>query len=275
MHISIDPFAFHNAGIGEPQRTARECIALVKSAGFRHLDAVAPEGEPPEAFAAYLQEQGMQVIQSHIPFHRYADPDYDEVAKVILKSIEDAHTIGSKIAVVHGDEFDFKAMTYSRQAVAEFNYRLFYPLVEYAAAHGMRVAFESLFQELDARISPRHCAFVEDLCELVDRYHTDTVGVCWDIGHAKLQYGDRHLDALKTAGRRVICTHMHDNYYDRDLHLFPYLGETDWPAVMRTLREIGYAGDFNLEVCYHHLPRELAPEHLALLYKSVQYLISH
>ena len=273
MNISIAPFEFQNAGIGEVRRTPRECIELVRDAGFRHLDAALPQGENPEEFAAFLRQQGMQVIQSHIPFYRPREVDYEEAAKANLQCIKDAHAIGSQIAVVHGEEFDYKAARYTRERAMEFNYRFFEPLVDYAAQNGMRVAFESVFQETDSRLQPRLCSYVEDLCELVERYHTDTVGICWDVGHAKLQYRTGYLEALQTAGKRVICTHMHDNFYDRDLHLFPFFGDMNWQGVMHTLRQIGYAGDFSLEVAYSRIPKALAPEYLSLLYKSVDYLI--
>ena len=65
--------------------------------------------------------------------------------------MERGHRMGSKIAVVHGDEFDFDNMEYSKEAVLEFNYRLFYPIVEYAEKNGMQVAFERNYHSLRHR----------------------------------------------------------------------------------------------------------------------------
>lgn len=42
--------------------------------------------------------------------------------------------------------------------------------------------------------------------------------------------------------------HIHDNDYKSDAHLFPYHGKIDWDKVCDALKEIGYDGDFTLEV---------------------------
>ena len=87
-----------------------------------------------------------------------------------------------------------------------------------------------------------------------------------------MQYEDREIEALKIAGNRVICTHIHDNYYNQDLHGFPFTGNVDWKGLMQTLHEIGYAGDLSFEFVYDRLPKALAPDYLKLLYRTGEYL---
>ena len=97
--------------------------------------------------------------------------------------------------------------------------------------------------------------------------------MCWDTGHARVQYGKHDMDALKIVGDRVICTHIHDNYYDQDLHAFPFFGNIDWKQFMETLKEVGYGGDLSFELVYDRLPKALAPDYLKLLYRTGEYLI--
>lgn len=270
MHIGINPNHFLKAAVWEAERTVEEAIALVKDAGFRHLDLGTLSRQEAETLAPWLQENGMTVIQSHIPFNRYAQKDYALFKQDVAEAAENARILGSKILVVHGDEFDFAGDTYTREKVLEFNYAFFSDTVEFAVQNGMRVAFENVFEEGGSK--PRFCSLIEDLCELVDKFNTDTVGICWDSGHGKVQYGDRNAEALQTAGSRVIATHIHDNYYGKDLHCFPFMGDNNWQQFMQTLGQIGYKGDLTFELVYDRLPNVLAPDYLKLLYRSGEYL---
>ena len=274
MKLGINPFYFKNAGVGEQPRTEKECIDLVKAAGFSKLDVSTADRSTAEEMAGYIMERGMEVIQSHLPFNRYGKANMEQHAETQMRYAENARIMGSKILVAHGDEFDFDNMTYTPEAALEYNYALFSPIVEFAAANGMKVAFENVFQDLDPVKRPRNCSLVEELCALVDRFGTDTVGICWDSGHAKVQYGEENLAALSVAGSRVIATHIHDNYYKRDLHLFPFMGQLDWVGFMKMLRQIGYQGNLSFEIGYNMIPKALAAEYLALLHKSGEYLLS-
>ena len=284
MQLGINPLHFVKAGIGEVPRTHKECIDLVKASGFSVLDVALEDRETAQELAAYIEEQGLKVGQSHMPMNRYAAQDYGQFSNAVMQSAENARLLGSRILVVHGDEFDFRQMTYSKKAALEFNYRLYAPLVEFAAKNGMKVAFENVFEEVHWGLHyfdpnrPRFCAEVEDLCSLVDRYNSDTVGICWDSGHAQVQYAgqkDGSINALKTAGSRVIATHIHDSAKGLDCHLFfPFMGATDWQTFIRTLRQTGYTGDFTYELVYDRIPKALAPDYLSLLRKSGEYILS-
>jgi len=80
------------------------------------------------------------------------------------------------------------------------------------------------------------------------------------------------LDAMKTLGSRITCTHIHDNYYGKDLHLMPYEGEIDWTAHMRTMKEIGYKGNLTYEFVYGCRPACLIEDFAAMAYKTGMYL---
>lgn len=271
MGIGINPAHFKKGAVGEKDRNIFEAMDLCFDAGFRLFDFCPAQDEDSEKISEYLSSKGISVIQHHIPFNRYAKADYSDFSKSIMDVMERGHRMGSKIAVVHGDEFDFANMEYSKEAVLEFNYRLFYPIVEYAEKNGMQVAFESVFEDMNV---PRFCSDVNDLCALVDKYNTKAVGVCWDTGHAKVSYKDKQPDALRVAGERVICTHVHDNVYSKDLHMFPFLGDTNWHELMSAFKDIGYKGDFTLELVYDRIPNALAPDYLKLLYKTCEYILS-
>lgn len=272
MNISINPRHFLKAALWEEDRTIEEAIDLVCEAGFRHFDLEAESPEDAERIAVHIEGKGVKVIQSHIPFNRYKRIPTEIFHQNVMNCAAYAKRIGAEILVVHGDEFDYLNQIYTRESALEHNHRFFHELVEYASANGMRVAFENTFQEASKLNRPHFSSFVEELCALVDSYHTDSVGICWDTGHARMQYEDRENEALKIAGSRVICTHIHDNYYNQDLHGFPFTGNVHWKNLMLTLQDIGYTGDLSFEFVYDRLPKALAPDYLRLLYRTGEYL---
>ena len=261
------------AAIWEKDRSIEEAIDLVYEAGFLFFDLEAESREEAERIASHLEGKNARIIQSHMPFNRYKRIPTALFRKNVMDYAAYAKYMGAEILVVHGDEFDYPNEIYTRENALEYNYRFFYDLVEYASANGMRVAFENTFQEATKLNRPHYCAFAEDLCELVDRYDTQTVGICWDTGHAKVQYEDRDIEAMKIAGKRIICTHIHDNYYNQDLHGFPFTGNIHWKNLMQTLNDIGYGGDLSFEFVYDRLPKALAPDYLKLLRRTGEYLI--
>ncbi len=54
-------------------------------------------------------------------------------------------------------------------------------------------------------------------------------------------------DAIKYVGKRIVCTHIHDNFKDEDYHLPPTNGRTDWESVMKAFSAIDYTGPLTLE----------------------------
>ena len=274
MNLSINPRHFMDAAIWEEKRTIFEAVALLNEAGFSHFDLEAETEAEAEKLAEYLKEKNLSVIQSHMPFNRYKRIDNELFRKNVMAYAKNAKIMDSKILVVHGDEYDYKNQPYSSAAALEHNYRFFYDLVDYASANGMRVAFENTFQEATMTIKPHFSALTDDLLALLDRYKTDTVGICWDTGHASAQYKYKNIEAMRVAGKRIIATHIHDNIYDIDLHMFPFLGEINWKELMLALKEIGYKGDFSLELVYDRIPKALAPDYLKVLYKSAEYLVN-
>ena len=274
MNLSINPRHFTDAAIWEEKRTIFEALELLTEAGFSHFDLEAESLREAELLSDYLKEKNLSVIQSHMPFNRYKRADPQIFHQNVMACAEYAKIMDSKILVVHADEFNYREQPFTAKAALEYNYRFFYDLVEYAAGNNMRVAFENTFQESTMTVKPHFSSLLDDLLNIVEKFGTDTVGICWDTGHARLQYGDRDMDALKTVGDKVICTHIHDNNSNQDLHGFPFTGTIHWKNFMATLKEIGYKGDLSFEFVYDRLPKALALDFLKLIYRSGEYLLS-
>lgn len=270
--LGINPAYFMKVPKNDRKRDIYECVDLVNKAGFKCVDLSAEKLGGADAFELreFLEKRGMRANQTHCPFNRYENDNYESFASRVMKSAENSYNVGAKIFVVHGDEYDFSKEWTTEKAI-QFNYDFFAPVVEYCEKHGMKVAFENVFE--DMKDKPRLGSKISDLITLVDKFGSENVGICWDIGHGKVAGGNNHLEMLGEAGKRVISTHIHDNCYGKDLHQYPYLGDCDWSETMATFKKIGYSGEFTFEFVYGNIPDALLEDYIAIFYKTGKYLV--
>ena len=266
MDFGIAPSYFMRHVDGEAPISIFDAIDLSVRHGFRAmlLSSQMPR-ERALAVREHLEKSPAYAHQTHLPYYRYEPSvDYEEVGKRLLASAEISYLLGAEIMVAHADEFDFSA-EYTPKRALDFNRRLFEPVVEFAAKHGMRMAFENVFEDMGRG---RYGSRTEELLSICDAFSSDTVGVCWDFGHGKMQYPEAYISAFGEVADRVICTHLHDNYYYKDLHVAPFLGNTDFGALMRIYHEKCPTVPFTLELVYGTLPRALHESYAAFLYEG-------
>ncbi len=219
-----------------------------------------------------LDSLGMTADQSHAPFYRYRKAEDYRISEyreeMIRRSIVASGILGTKAITFHSIMADPKDAALNARANLEY----FKPHLELAAKCGVSVAIENMFGKRlpDGRRGYRYHASLEELIELTDRLKQDfdNVGICWDTGHAN-EMGEDQGTCLRRIGKRLIATHINDNYGEKDDHLLPWLGTVDWEAVMNGLREIGYQGSFSFET---HKFTAGMPD--ALLPEALRYTVS-
>ena len=262
-------------------RDFEEAAALCKNAGFSLVDFssdfITDDWEKNARFhREVLDRTGISVEQTHAPMNRYGSYDKDAFWEYYRRCFEVSRILGAKYVVVHGDEYTVTDH-WDEKEIVEYTYGYLAPFVDFAAKNGMVVAVEDLFEEGCGNIidgKSRFTSRINELQAVVERFNTPEVRVCWDFGHANCAYGkDNMLGALKQVGKYLVCTHVHDNYYDRDLHLMPFLGEIDWESHMKYLGEIGYKGNFSFEFVYGGIPDSLLPQSLSMAHEVGQKLL--
>lgn len=211
----------------------------LKDSGLLFLDytpAFNENDKSIDATAAILENYGLTVYQTHAPFNRYGSmASIKEHKTSVMRCLENTIRLGARFMVVHGDEFDFESLTYSKKAALEYNYEYFAPFVEKAEKHGIEIAFENVFED-NSKGRPRFCSETEDLAELIRRFNSKNVCACWDYGHGAVANRERQGDAIRLLGTTIKCTHVHDNNQYYDLHLIPFFGTTDWQDCMDATR---------------------------------------
>ena len=104
-----------------------------------------------------------------------------------------------------------------------------------AGKRGIRIALET-----DSQMN-------ELLPDIVSDIAPECCGICFDSGHAERQEADTSAEAAKLLSPWVICTHLNDNYGEKDLHLPPFAGIIDWEGTITGLLEGGYKGNWTFE----------------------------
>lgn len=223
------------------------------------------------------QEHQIEFSQAHASFYNFCDqnfPEKDFLDKMILRSIDCSAALGVKWLVIHAGT-DFGSPTPVKDS-REKNLEYFKPVVAYATERKVGIAIENLW---DFNIAPlrRYTTTAEELVELVDllRAESDHVGICWDFEHADIMKQAQE-PALKMIGSRLKATHVSDHTGPQNDHILPFHGGTNWEAIMKTLKELDYQGDFTYEIHRYidKLPEALVLPALSYSVEVGNYLLS-
>ncbi len=112
-------------------------------------------------------------------------------------------------------------------------------LLETVEKAGRRMALELMPTELIGGID----GFLR-LCERLD---TDTLGLNFDTGHAWAAKENLYLIPAKL-GRRILGTHLCDNFGHENLSLCPGTGSIDWLRIIAALQVAEYTGSYDVEI---------------------------
>ncbi len=282
MELSIQLNYLTKSRSNEAPRTFEEAVRLCAGAGFRFVDYT-PDFRADDWREKALRDRetldaaGIIVEQTHAPYNRYRSYDPEDFKGYRARVFEASALLGAKYVVVHADEYRVTDH-YDPEEIQQFTYDDLAPHVDYAAGHGLTVALENLFEDhvpfipaIDGK--SRFMSRIEEVAGMIERFNTPDVACCWDFGHAHVAFGKDQLEAMKRVVKYIRCTHVHDNYYGRDLHLLPFLGDVDWEGHMACLKENGYAGKLSFEFAYGRFPRALMPLWLNTVRQAGEYLV--
>jgi len=245
MNRSITIEAFNDI-----ERFKKE-LGWVKDAGFRTVgllmwtNTCAREdiADYMKAIKEELDRQGMRCMQTHLPcysFFQSSETTDEFMDRAIDNGVKAAAMVGADWAVYHPRTA--VSSGYDWRLSFEHNKEALKPLLETAEKWGTGVAVENIPIFPDC---PRHRWYSsdpDDLCEIVDYFESDRIGICWDTGHANLMSFDQPK-VIRQLGKRIKATHISSNYKEQDWHLPPLFGYIDMQKIMEALRDTGYDRD--------------------------------
>lgn len=219
---------------------------------------------------------GCVFSQSHPPYRRgregtFPTAEEEEFFRAMsLRALEITAMLGAKWAVIH-PVMDVNADLNDVDAQVHYNQQMFAREAELAQKLGIGLAFENMFDGEQRRFG----STAEDLIAIQDSFHSDHIGVCWDVGHANRMYHAQQLLAIRKLGSRIKALHIDDNLGKDDLHLLPFEGNVAWEQVMHTLHDSGCNADLIYEIRNNsNMPEALRDITARYCYEVGEYLLS-
>ena len=221
-----------------------------------------------------MEVNHMECNQAHAEFS-FQKSDTMELANPhffqIVRGMECAAYLGAKQIVVHGigSEADPDFL--------EYNHAFYKSLEPYCKRYNIRAAVENLF-EYDGK-RKCYCNKLSSpalLNRLLDRLGSQWFTVCADLGHAYVT-GTAPEDFIRCFHSDRLCAlHVQDTDDSGDCHTLPYLRSLNWDNITQALADIGYQGDFSMEILYYaeSFCDELIPDALKFAAQVGRHLIS-
>lgn len=163
------------------------------------------------------------------------------------------------------------------------NDEMFLGILPYARQYGIKIATETFGDATGLGV----CDFFGNLDELIAGYDRICARepvlaahfcVCMDTGHtnkATRFAGNPSVgDAIRRLGSRLQVLHLNDNDGLTDQHKIPQTGTVDWEDTFSALDEIGYAGNYNMEILLTHFGKNFEYEEAAFAVKALRHLLS-
>ena len=207
-----------------------------------------------ENFKRETNARGLTIEQTHAPFQfkNWDDTDHFEnfIFPRVVKSLEMSALLGAKISVVH--PLHHRTYKGHEEEMFELNMNYYRRLIPYCKEYGIKVGIENMWQKdpLRKHIVFDTCNKPEELVRYVDTLDSEYMVACLDLGHVGLPLRDDEAqDFIRILGHdRLKALHVHDNDYQSDGHLLPYLGKMDWVEITQALADINYDGDLTYEI---------------------------
>ncbi len=188
-----------------------------------------------EAWAYSLRERADALGVSYT--HSHASFDASVRGELVERTLRCAAMLGTEYIVVHPCcHMGTRAITDEEEYIRH-NSEMIKPLLETAEKHGVILLTENLLNGASNR--------AQVVSHLVEEVGSPWFSWCYDTGHAHCNTDT--LENFRGVSIPPLSLHIHDNDGSYDEHLIPGDGNIDWKEFLRSLKVIGYKGDFVLE----------------------------
>ncbi|MEM2929741.1 MAG: sugar phosphate isomerase/epimerase family protein [Thermoproteota archaeon] len=192
----------------------------------------------------------IRIIQVHGPFGEIDlelapedSPQRERALRKIFNWIKHVGELEWSVLVLHtvrirvSEEYGFQRLVEKTRLA---NARFFKEASKHASEYGVKIAVEN-------RLESCYGSLPRDLLELIKEVGSESLGVCFDTGHANVNKLSTPA-MVEILREHLIATHIHDNDGSHDQHLPPLMGSIDWDQVMNAFSRTGYRKPLILEI---------------------------
>lgn len=242
-----------------------EIREMCKAAGYAGIEGAPPlfDGKTDSELEAIRDEfkaAGLAIETFHLPFKpeddisSFYETDRRSAVDNMKRWISLAAAVGAKVCIQHPTTKRNSVEIEGFDAFMRQLSRSLETLLPEAERLGVTVALENMVP----RTMGRFCSQPEHLRKILEEFAGSDLGMCLDTGHANMTGGSEVMqDFLDAMGPSLVALHLQDNAGDRDSHLAPGHGTTDWNGVFRRIAQIG----FDRSVCIEAPPFAPGPSY--------------
>lgn len=259
---------------------------IASEVGFRYISvnfndtpdpSDATYDKAPAHIRAICEKNGLKVAQTHLYYYNpllSADKIEEELEHRVLREIEVSGKIGAIWCVWHTRYYvagEWKTGEFDEEKTLYYNQKTVSSYLEQAKRYGTGIALENLWGSMMRGSYPM-------LARICDSFDADNIGICWDTGHANIMerlqpQAQTQEEAIRFLGKRIKCTHIHNNFKHNDYHLPPDAGDIVWDKVMQAFQDIGYEGPFTLEThCLYPEDEQMLTDFARYNYNCLEFL---
>lgn len=231
----------------------------------------------------YAESLGIEIGQTHgrgegFLADKEADDAQVENARLDLLA---ASALGAKVCVIHNPTSIHHGPNPDPKMMRDLSFDQYTRMLPYAAQYGVNLATETFgdavqYDSID---------FFGDLDEFMNTNerirqaspYRDRFTVCMDTGHTNKasRFGQPKAgEAIRRLGKDITVLHLNDNDTLTDQHKIPKTGCIDWNDTMTALEEIGYSGNYNMELNLRHFGNGFEIETAAFAIKVMRYMLN-
>lgn len=238
---------------------------------------------PIEESDAYLtkereraEREGVKFLNCHgpwkVPWPDVTEEGLREKVEFTKRTIHNTRVLGAKYCVVHPflpmDMYE-KDDPEKSEITWKTNIAVLKELLQVARKEDVVLCFENM------PMLPFSLAKPRDIMRVVKEINDDHLKVCLDTGHANIYNELTITDSLNVVKDDMRVMHVHDNFYNVDMHLFPFLGNTNWTEFSQALKDIDYQYIFEPELDVStRLDLELSRDALRIIKDTCDFLIN-
>lgn len=217
-----------------------------------------------ETLMKEAEDAGLTFVDAHAPFGKFTDlicplPEYRE--QLVLRqqlAIRIAAQMGVNTVTIHGGNDTLWPGLTPEQGHANIIAAM-ERILPTAEECGVTVCIENTW---------RYCVLPDALLDIKEHFPTDTLGFCYDSGHANIsakasafpgssgweswnflgippQWEDHALEKMLP---HIVNCHLHDNDGTRDQHRIPGCGNVDWKHETALLKKAPRLKNIQCEV---------------------------
>ena len=207
-----------------------------------------------ENIRSIARQKGFTIDQTHAPFQFKNWDDAEHFESFIfpqhVRALEMSAIMGAEVMVTH--PLHYKTYLGNEEEMFRINMEFFRRLIPYCKEYGVKIGIENMFQRDQRRkcIVGDVCSTSAEMIRYIDTLDSEYMVACLDVGHVGLpaRYDEAEDLIRAIGGDRLKALHVHDNDYQNDYHMLPYLGKMNWKEIAAALADVGYTGNFTYEI---------------------------